>query len=192
MVFQHEITEGKESWRTKKEHLYSEYALLEALRSRENSTDISNKRSGKPPTGGLLQVDETLYGIFDMLTYSGNSTIELQQTSNEQQATRELSGSSEGPRPCLTTTGSDAKSLCVDRKAGETETEQPVGQSLVNNGQQLLLRSTYLQGPGSKNVLSKGTNKMIRWWQPCDPICGRHTLRLAETRMTEVDGRLVQ
>lgn len=150
------------SWRSKKEHLAYELALLEALRCHEDANYVSPTRGSSSPTNEppshawSAELDEKLHEIAEILKYIQESPIELEKQSQAQGARREHAVVSGGLKQHLAAIESEARRLRINRLLGK-----------------------------------KVTHHLFRWWKPFSPNCDCDTQRLAETRMTEVDGRLV-
>lgn len=189
--------EGKKSWRIKKANLAMELALIEALRSCENADNASDRNGDSVPHDGssadsfFIKLDETAHELAGILKHIEDSPSQLQEQVNKHEASREGSGISEGSRQYLVPIGNMAKRICV----GGNKIKKLVGPNLGNHRKEQVKASAHSIGSGPRHYLSPGKkviSHVFRWWRPCDQNCDRAVERLAETRMTEVDGRLVQ
>lgn len=193
--------EGKENWRSKRERLACEMVLLEALTCREDAAEVS-KRSGGSPADELLsptwfaELDDKIDELARILLCLQDLPIGSQKRSYAQEARQELSDICKELRQYLAAIDDEIRRLCVHRTVDQTETEPHVTENPQDTYRKRQLKATTsFRGFGSKCGFSpreKVMNRLFKWWRPCGPDCVRDAQRFAETRMTEVDGRLVQ
>lgn len=178
-------------------------ALHEGLHCREDAANVSGERTGMLLADEPLShawfaaLDEKIRQVAGVLEYLRVQPIGPEERFHAQKARQELCKISEGLRKYLATLEIEIRRLCVNRTLDRTKNELFAARSLEEmNGKRLLKTSTrHRRNIESKNGLSPGEkvmNHLFRWWRPCGSNCTRGAQRLAETRVTEVDGRLVQ
>lgn len=149
------------SWRCKKEQLACELALLEALRCCDDASHVSSTRDIGLP------INEPLPSArFAELDAKVHGIAEILKHIQESPIELENQSQAQDARPEHAGLSDGLKSLA----AMESE-----ARNLCNN--RLL----------GKKVI----HHLFRWWKPSSPNCDCDVQRLPETRMTEVDGRLV-